>query len=91
MNARLEVVVVVLTVGLISITVLAVRRYRFRRARNWQKLGDTLRRAKIKQSRYVPSSGPDPPRHEPGGGVAADPAGGRRRRSETDGPNDRGP
>ena len=90
MNARLEVVVVVLTVGLIFITVLAVRRYRFRRARNWQKLGDTLRRAKMKQTPYVPSSGSGPPRHDSGGGVAADPPGSRRRGSATDGPDDRG-
>lgn len=91
MNTRLALVVVVLTVGLIFIAVVAVRRYRFRRARNWQKLGDTLRRAKIKQSPYVPSSGPRPSRHDPGGAVAADPPDSRSRGSETDRPNGGGP
>lgn len=70
MNARLYAVIVALVVGLVWVTVVAVRRYQFRRAGNLRKLGETLHRARIKQAPFVSSRRP---RHGPGVGAAADP------------------
>lgn len=89
MTARLYLVVAVLAVGMIFVTVVAVRQYHFRQVRNWQKLGETLRRARIKQ---LPFLSPTTPRQDSDFSVPADrPDSPSSRGSQTDRPSDGAP